>query len=122
MNVIGARPTGWWRDRDGAVRALVDRLRALAAADAHGITVIVDGRPISGLPEGDHEGVEVLYAARSGRNAADDRIVEFLRAQSDPRAFEVITSDRDLTGRATALGAGVHGALSLLERLDRFDA
>ena len=24
MNVIGSRPDGWWRDREGAVRRLVD--------------------------------------------------------------------------------------------------
>ena len=23
MNVIGSRPTGWWRDRPGAMRGLV---------------------------------------------------------------------------------------------------
>ena len=25
-NVIGSRPTGWWRDRAGAARQLVDQL------------------------------------------------------------------------------------------------
>ena len=26
MNVIGSRPTGWWRDRPGAMRGLVAEL------------------------------------------------------------------------------------------------
>ena len=30
MNVIGSRPDGWWRDRDGAMRRLVDQVRAWA--------------------------------------------------------------------------------------------
>ena len=30
-NVIGSRPDGWWRDRAGAARRLVDQLAALAA-------------------------------------------------------------------------------------------
>ena len=32
MNVIGSRPDGWWRDRRGAMRRLVEELGALARA------------------------------------------------------------------------------------------
>jgi len=32
MNVIGSRPTGWWRDRPGAMAALVADLGRYAAA------------------------------------------------------------------------------------------
>jgi len=118
MNVIGSRPTGWWRDRDAAVRTLVGRLGALSRAAGQSIIVAVDGRPIAGMPEGDHAGVRVVYARRPGRNAADDRIVEFLRDQGDPSEFELYSSDRDLASRAYALGVRVHGASALLERLD----
>src|SRR5687767_15566448 len=31
MNVIGSRPTGWWRDRQGAMARLVDELSGYAA-------------------------------------------------------------------------------------------
>src|SRR6266487_2958448 len=107
MSVIGSRPTGWWRDRDGAVRNLLRRLTAFAAADRIAVTVVIDGRPLSDIAEGERDGIEVLYARRSGRNAADDRIVEYLAAAADPTSVEVVTSDRDLAARARCLGARV---------------
>jgi predicted RNA-binding protein with PIN domain len=121
MNVIGSRPTGWWRDRDGAVRRLVQRLQGLAARDGLKLTVVVDGRPLHDLPEGTHDGVEVLYASRSGRNAADDRIIEFLDALADASGVEVVTSDRELGRRALERGVSVRGAGVLLRRLDEVD-
>lgn len=121
MNVIGSRPDGWWRDRDGALRRLVERLQRLAAADDAVLTVIADGRPLADLPEGAHGGVEVLYAARGGRNAADDRIVAYIEAHADPAAVELVTSDRELVDRAMRRGARVRGARSLLEQLDALD-
>jgi predicted RNA-binding protein with PIN domain len=121
MNVIGSRPTGWWHDRDGAVRLLVARLQKLARVGGPAITVVMDGRPLADLPEGEHESVRVLYASRGGRNAADDRIVELIDADPDPASLEVVTSDRDLVQRATSRGTGVRGARSLLEQLDRLE-
>ncbi len=122
MNVIGSRPTGWWRDRSGAVRALIERLQRVAAVEPGEITVVVDGRPFPDLPEGRHDGVQVLFATRSGPNAADDRIVQFLEAYAQPAKVEVVTSDRDLIRRVTEHGARVRGPRSLLEQLDRLDS
>jgi hypothetical protein len=34
MNVIGSRPDGWWRDREGAIRSLVGRLERYARSAA----------------------------------------------------------------------------------------
>jgi hypothetical protein len=34
MNVIGSRPTGWWRDRPAAVGRLFDASRRFATAAA----------------------------------------------------------------------------------------
>jgi predicted RNA-binding protein with PIN domain len=119
MNVIGSRPDGWWRDRDGAVRRLVRALARLAAADGVEITVVVDGRPQPGLPEGAHDGVEVVYARRRGRDAADDRIVELIA--SGRRADEVVTADRELRDRVGALGVDVSGPGALLARLDELE-
>jgi len=122
MNVIGSRPTGWWRDRDGAVRALLAKLQRLAEAEHDTVSLFVDGRPLADLPEGAHGGVDLLYASRRGPNAADDRIVEFVRAHGDPASLDVITSDRELSNRVRALGARVRGVTSLLDRLDALDA
>ena len=122
MNVIGSRPDGWWRDRDGAVRRLVGRLGRLAEA-GEDVTVVFDGRPPADLAEGAHSGVAVLYARRPGRDAADDRVVEVVgRATEAPGAeaepLRVVTSDRRLGRRVRDLGAEVVGAGALLARLD----
>jgi predicted RNA-binding protein with PIN domain len=119
MNVIGSKPDGWWRDRDGAVRRLLGRLQGLARTDGEPVLLVLDGRPLGDVPEGDHDGVEVRYATRRGPNAADDRIVELLGARDDRGDVTVVTSDRDLRRRVGDLGATVVGAGSLLQRLDQ---
>ena len=120
MNVIGSRPTGWWRDRDGAVRDFVARLRLLADVAAH-IVVVVDGRPVAGLQEGDSGGVAVRYAGRPGPDAADDRIVELVGSDPDPADLLVVTSDRALRERVAAHGAQVLGSGTFLRRLDHLE-
>lgn len=118
FNVIGSRPTGWWRDRAGAVRRLHAQLVRLHAADGTPVLVVVDGRPLPDLPEGAVDGVEVRYARRSGPDAADDRIVELLAARPAPRGAVVVTADRRLRDRLEGLGVGVTGPRALLDRLD----
>jgi hypothetical protein len=119
MNVIGSRPNGWWRDRDRAVRSFVASLQQLAAADDLDITVGIDGTPLSGLPEGEQDGIQLLYATRRGPNAADDRIIAFIEAHVSPASLSLITADRNLTERAEDLGATVGRPGILLERLDQ---
>jgi len=119
MNVIGARPDGWWRDRAGATRRLLARLQALHRAAGDPVTVVLDGRPLPDVPEGDHDGVQVLYARRGGRDAADDRLVEFLRDLDEPGDVTVVTSDRGLRTRVRELEATVVGAGNLLAQLDQ---
>ena len=43
MNVIGSRPTGWWRDRTAAMARLVEDLRAFARETGEPVTVVFDG-------------------------------------------------------------------------------
>ncbi|MDQ6615515.1 MAG: NYN domain-containing protein [Actinomycetota bacterium] len=117
MNVIGSRPDGWWRDRPGAARRLTGRLQGLAAQSNDEITVVFEGEPIPDLTPGRHDGVVVLHARRRGQNAADDRIVEEVAADEDPRSLSVVTSDRDLARRVSELGASVVGPTALLGRL-----
>jgi|SRR5919201_2665065 predicted RNA-binding protein with PIN domain len=121
MNVIGARPDGWWRDRDAAVRRLLARLQHAAARSGDEMTLVVDGRPLADLPEGMHRGVTVHYARRHGRDAADDRIVELVQ-DDDVGTLCVVTSDRALTERVAAAGAGTEPAGAFLRRLDRLGA
>ncbi|HMF82463.1 MAG TPA: NYN domain-containing protein [Acidimicrobiia bacterium] len=122
MNVIGARADGWWRDRDGAARRLLRQLQHAVSRTEDALTLVLDGRPPADLAEGDHCGVDVQYARRAGRDAADDRIVEIVAADADPTGLRVVTSDRELAARVIALGATTEGAGSFLRRLDRLGA
>ena len=80
-NVIGSRPDGWWRDREGAARRLIDALREFAGEDDD-VVVVLDAGPASWA--GRDGFVEVAIAPRRGRNAADDEIARRLAADDDP--------------------------------------
>lgn len=122
MNVIGARPDGWWRDRDAAARRLLRRLQQASRASDDTFTLVLDGRPSADAAEGDHEGVELRYARRRGRDAADDRIVELVAGAPDTSELVVVTSDRDLVDRVSTRGAATEGASAFLRRLERLGA
>jgi predicted RNA-binding protein with PIN domain len=101
MNVIGTRPDGWWRDRHGAHRALVEKLGALGEP----VTVVFDGKPHDiEAPDG----VEVVFAP-----VADDEIA----ARAAP-GVTVVTSDRALAERVRAAGGDVISSKAFRERLD----
>jgi uncharacterized protein YaiI (UPF0178 family) len=119
MNVIGSRPDGWWRDRDGALRRLVDRLDRHARR--HGVVMIAvaDGRPPADLPPGRHGAVDLYFARRGGPDAADDRIVELLDAGLDDAT--VVTADADLRERVRARGHEVLGPDRFLRALEASD-
>lgn len=122
MNVIGSRPTGWWRDRDRAKRGLIATLEDFADTSGASVTVVLDGRPLDGLPEGDHGGVRVLYAPRRGRDAADDRIIELVEADAEPATLVVVTSDAALRRRVERLGASAVGSSTFLLRVEEQSA
>jgi predicted RNA-binding protein with PIN domain len=118
MNVIGARPDGWWRDRAGASRRLIASLHELAQRVDDQIAVVLDGRPLAQYPEGVHGGVLVAYASRQGRDAADDRIVDEVRKDRDPASLTVVTSDKGLRARVEALGARTETVSQLLSAME----
>ena len=115
-NVIGSRPDGWWRDREGAARRLIAQLGAFAAASGETVTVVLDAGPEE--LAGRTGGVEVVLARRRGRDAADDEIVRLLEAECEPAAVRVATSDAGLAARVRSLGAQVEGARTFRERLE----
>ena len=112
-NVIGSRPDGWWRDRAGATRRLLDRLGAFAVQTGEPVTVVLDAGPQELT---DRDDVDVVIARRRGRDAADDEIVEWLRANDEP--VVVVTSDAALADRVRALGAEVEGAGRFRSRIE----
>lgn len=108
MNLIGSRPDGWWRDRRGAMRRLVDALERVD--DFARVVVVLDGKPFD-LAGTDR--VEVRFATRRGRDAADDDIAA-MAGEGDT----VVTSDADLERRVRRNGASVVGAGAFHRRLD----
>jgi len=117
MNVVGARPDGWWRDRTGAMARLAARLELFAAATGDPVRVVFDGRERDlGLPAGTKLHVE--FAPGRGPNAADRRIAERVAQAGDPAALRVVTSDGALADAVRARGAEVEGAGAFLRRLD----
>jgi predicted RNA-binding protein with PIN domain len=114
-NVIGSRPDGWWRDREGATGRLLDALRAFAG-DEDDVVVVLDAGPAEWA--GRDGALEVAIAPRRGRDAADDEIARLLDEDDDPASIRVVTSDATLAGRARARGAEVVGAGAFRRRLD----
>jgi len=128
-NVMGSRAEGWWRDRAGAARRLLQQVAALAdrgvPADrmpaglpAPGQWVLVlEGRARDAAPaavrqagdtadDGAFGGrVRVVAAAGSG----DDAIAAEAAALDGNAPCLVVTADRELRRRCTAAGAAVTG-------------
>lgn len=111
-NVVGSRPTGWWRDRPGAARLFVDRVRATVAAGRldPSVILVLEGRARAGAAEGDVDGVDVVHASGEG----DDTVVALAEANHE---VTVVTADRRLAERVRAAGAQVVGPSWLLDRL-----
>lgn len=132
-NVVGSRPDGWWRDRQGAAEKLRDRLARLGRtgvpASAVGLPAAGEGEPRwSWLPrivlvvEGQAratasiEGVEVVAAERDGDASIVD-VTRRARAGGSDHVV-VVTADRDLRARVEAEGASRIGPSALLDLLD----
>ncbi len=109
-NVMGSRPDGWWNDPVGAAERLTQAIAEWCRTHDDDVVVVYDGRPQARLRRLGGGNLSVDFATRSGRNAADDRIVELVEADVDPSALSVVTSDRALRerlpDRVTVVGAG----------------
>ena len=118
MNLIGARPDGWWKDRTEAMRLMTWELRAFAEDTGEELTVVFDGRPIDELLRG--HGIEVQFAP-GGTNAADRRIERIVGAHAEPASVTVVTSDKALARAVGDAGASVVGSGEFRTRLDELD-
>ncbi len=116
MNVIGSRPTGWWRDRVRAMARFVEELAAYAARSGEDLTAVLDSEPFELPPAAG--AIDVRFASARGPDAADDAIVEIVGAAKDPTGLVVATSDRRLAERVRALGGEVISAGALRRILD----
>jgi hypothetical protein len=92
-NVVGSRPTGWWRDRAGAARRFVDQVQAAVGAGriAEPVVVVLEGKARAGAPSGRARGVTIVHADGSG----DETLVEAVAHAAD-QAVTLVTADREL--------------------------
>jgi hypothetical protein len=111
-NVIGSRPTGWWRDRPGAALRFTEQVRATVAAGRldRPVTVVLEGQARRGVVESDVDGVAVVHAPGEG----DDTIASLAAIHDD---VVVVTADRGLAARVRAADGTVVGPSWLLDRL-----
>ena len=111
-NVVGSRPTGWWRDRPGAARRFTEQVRATVAAGRLDppVTVVLEGKARAGADEAVVDGVEVVHAPGEG----DDTIASIAEAGDH---VVVVTADRGLAARVRAAGGEVVGPSWLLDQL-----
>ena len=108
-NVVGSRPTGWWRDRAGAAERLHE---AIAQADlGYDLVVLVlEGAARGGWPAGESDAVHTVHARGSGDDAVR------VRATAGDEVV-VVTADRELRERVTVAGGSHVGPSWLLARM-----
>ena len=113
-NVVGSRPTGWWRDRAGAARTFVEKVRDATVAGrlSEPVVVVLEGQARDGATEGMSGGVEVVHA----KGVGDDTLAAL--AESGLPPVTLVSADRGLAERARRVGAEVVGPRWLLDRLE----
>jgi len=109
-NVIGSRPTGWWRDRPGAAGRFTERVRATVSAGQLDppVTIVLEGRFRQGAPESLVDGVAVVPLGAVGPGegglvdrsvqAASPRTVAAAAARSVRRPIRRPAEERDRSG------------------------
>jgi predicted RNA-binding protein with PIN domain len=114
-NVVGSRPDGWWRDRPGAARRLLEQL---AAADLpqDEIVLVLEGAAKRGNPAEPKGQVRVLHAPGSGDDAIVDEVLRQIAA-GDGRDVIVVTADRGLRDRVIEAGGQTRSPRWLLDQL-----
>jgi hypothetical protein len=102
-NVVGSRPNGWWRDRPGAARSFVERVRAAVGSGrlAEPVVVVLEGAARGGIEAGVADGVTVVHASGSGDDALLVVIADAVTQVT------LVSADRALCQRAEDLGADV---------------
>jgi predicted RNA-binding protein with PIN domain len=96
---------------------MVEQLGTWAAEAQEEVLVVFDGRRPEGLVS--PSAVEVRFAARRTRDAADDVIAALVAAAGGASELTVVTSDDALAKRVRRHGAKVTGSGGFRDRLDK---
>ena len=111
-NVVGSRPTGWWRDRAGAAARLHQAIRT-ADLGYDVVVLVLEGDARRGQPEGEDGAIRTVHAPGHG----DDAIVEQVSVWSvDETEVVVVTADRELRERVSTAGGSSVGPSWLTAR------
>ncbi|HYH30452.1 MAG TPA: hypothetical protein VD903_08710 [Pseudonocardia sp.] len=126
-NVVGSRPDGWWRDRQGAARRLAGRLAAALTVDPARLAddlgppdadlqvhLVLEGAAARAEDLPTHPRLAVVHAEADG-DAAIAALAAELAAGDEP--VLVVTADRALRERVRATGATTLGPGALLDAL-----
>ncbi|GAA2504228.1 hypothetical protein ACFOS0_34245 [Nocardia seriolae] len=118
-NVVGSRPDGWWRDRAGAARRLLDGLAALRTRlpETTSLIVVLEGAAKAAADGTEYEGVRIVLAAGSGDGTIVEVTATELETACPPREVTAVTADRGLRARVEPLGASTLGPSWLLSQL-----
>jgi predicted RNA-binding protein with PIN domain len=116
MNLIGSRPDRWWNDPDRAMRSMAETLEDYVHRTGDPVVLVFDRKPADFQPP---SGLEVVFASRRGRNAADHEIERFVARSQEPHRLRVVTSDKRLATNVERLGAEVVSSGAFRARLDR---
>lgn len=116
-NVMGAGADGWWNDPTAAASRLAAAVATWTNEHEDPVVLVFDGRPHPDVARQAGGRLEVTFAERQGRDAADDRIVALVEAAyaHEPDLL-VVTSDRGLRDRLPP-GVQVEGAGAYRRRL-----
>ena len=119
-NVMGAGADGWWNAPERFAAKLAQRVARWCRTHDDEVTLVFDGAPVAAVAQAAGGNLEITFATRRGRDAADDRIVELVEDRfADPAvrpAVTVVTSDRGLIARLPP-GVETLGNRSFRDRL-----
>jgi hypothetical protein len=128
-NVVGSRPDGWWRDREGAARRLAGRIAAALTTDRLGLAEAF-GHPGAELRvhlvlEGAAAQVEdlpthprlTIVRARADGDSTIAALAADLATDGGGCPLVVVTADRALRERVRDSGATTTGPGTLLNAL-----
>ena len=116
-NLIGVLPDIQLGEPDDEARLLA-RLRGYRSHSGQNLIVFFDSGDLPGNTlHASSPGVTVRFSGRG--QSADDAIVDFLRTNSQPGQYAVVTNDANLTWRVRAVGASTMRASDFIAKLGR---